>query len=76
MSSQQACRGLRSLDLCAAALHAAKNPDIPFAALKRQVAAGQGFDAAIHAVKPAAGASAEATRATAQAQQDIRAPRG
>ena len=45
-----------------------------FAELKRQVAAGQGLDAAIHAVKPAADASAEATRAKEQAQRDMRAP--
>jgi hypothetical protein len=74
MSSQQACRGLQSLDLCAATLHAAQNLKIPFVELKRQVAAGQGLDAAIHAVKPAADASAEATRATEQAQRDMRAP--
>jgi hypothetical protein len=76
MSSQEACRGLKSLDLCAATLHAAQNLNLPFAQLKRQVAAGQGLDAAIHAVRPAADAGAEATRAQEQAQQDMRAPRG
>ena len=74
MSAQEACRGLQSLDLCAATLHAAQNLNIPFAQLKHQVAAGQGLDAAIHSVKPAADASAEATRAQEQAQQDMRAP--
>jgi len=54
----------------------ARNLNAPFADLKRQVAAGQGLDAAIHSVKPAADASAEATHAKEQAQQDMRAPRG
>jgi len=76
MSSQEACRGLRSLELCAATLHAAQNLGIPFAELKHQVAAGQGLDAAIHTVKPAVDASAEAIRAKQQAQQDMRAPGG
>jgi hypothetical protein len=76
VSSQEACRGLKSLDLCAATLHAAQNLSIPFAELKRQVAAGQGLDAAIHTVKPSADASAEATRAREQARQDMRAPGG
>ena len=35
MSSQDACRGLKSLDLCAATLHAARNLGIPFAQLKQ-----------------------------------------
>ena len=74
MSSQEACRGFTSLDLCAATLHAAQNLNIPFADLKRQLAAGQGLGAAIHTVKPSADANAEATRAKAQAQQDMRAP--
>ena len=47
MSSQEACRGFTSLDLCAATLHAAQNLNIPFADLKRQVAAGQGLGDAI-----------------------------
>ncbi len=76
MTSQDACRGLKSLDLCAATLHAAQNLDVPFADLKRQLAAGQGLDAAIHSVKPAADTGAEATRAKEQALQDMRAPRG
>jgi hypothetical protein len=76
MSSQEACRGFTSLDLCAATLHAAQNLNIPFADLKRQLAAGQGLGAAIHTVKPSADANAEATRAKAQAQQDMRAPHG
>jgi hypothetical protein len=76
MSSQEACRGFTSLDLCAATLHAAQNLNIPFADLKGQVAAGQGLGAAIHTVKPSVDANAEATRAKAQAQQNMRAPHG
>jgi hypothetical protein len=74
MSTQQACRDFTSLDLCAATLHAARNLDIPYADLKRKVTAGNGLDVAIHALKPGADASAEATRAKEQAQQDMRAP--
>jgi hypothetical protein len=73
MSSQQACREFKSLDLCAATLHAARNLGIPYADLKRKVTAGDGLDAAIHALKPEADASAEATRAKEQAHKDMRA---
>ena len=74
MRTQEACRDFTSLDLCAATLHAARNLDIPYADLKRKVTAGNGLDAAIHALKPGADASAEATRAKEQAHKDMRAP--
>jgi hypothetical protein len=76
MSSQEACRGFTSLDLCAATLPAAQNLNVPFADLKGQVVAGQGLGAAIHTVKPSVDANAEATRAKVQAQQGVRAPHG
>ena len=73
VSSQKACRGFTSLDLCAATLHAARNLDIPYARLKGRVMTGDGLDAAIHALKPEADASAEATHAKEQAHHDMRA---
>jgi hypothetical protein len=76
MSSQQACLGFTSLDLCAATLHAARNLGIPYTTLKGKVTAGEGLDAAIHALKPEADASAEATHAKEQAHQDMRAQGG
>jgi len=72
-SSQEACQNFTSLDLCAATLHAARNLRIPYADLKRKVIAGEGLDAAIHALKPDADASAEATRAKEEAHRDMQA---
>lgn len=76
MSPQEACGGFMSTTQCAAALHAAKNLDIPFADLKAKVTGGQRLGAAIHALKPNADSKPEARRAEQQARSDLHAPQG
>jgi hypothetical protein len=71
MSSQTVCDQFKSLQLCAATLHAAQNLNIPFTDLKRKVAGGEGLSAAIHTLKPEADANAEARRAKNQAMSDF-----
>ncbi len=76
VSSEAACRGINSLNLCAATLHAAQNLNVPFTDLKRKVTAGDRLSAAIHTLKPNVDADAEARRAEDQALSDLQSPRG
>ncbi len=76
MTSQTVCDSFKSLQLCAATLHAAQNLGIPFTDLKRKVAGGEGLSAAIHTLKPEADANAEARRAKNQALSDFSASGG
>lgn len=76
MTAQTVCDQFKSLQLCAATLHAAQNLSIPFTDLKRKVAAGEGLSAAIHTLKPEADANAEARRAKNQAMSDFSASGG
>ncbi len=69
VSSEAACRGINSLNLCAATLHAAQNLNVSFTDLKRKVEAADRLSAAIHALKPHVDADAEARR-------DLQGPRG
>jgi hypothetical protein len=71
MSSEQACNGFRSIELCAATLHAAQNLNISFSDLKRKVGQGEGLSAAIHTLKPEVDARAEERRAQNQAMADF-----
>jgi len=73
MTSQTVCQAFKSLQLCAATLHAAQNLNIPFTDLKRKVSQGEGLSAAIHTLKPDADANAEARRAKSQAMSDFSA---
>jgi hypothetical protein len=76
VSSEAACRGINSLSLCAATLHAAQNLNISFTDLKRKVEAGDRLSAAIHTLKPNVDADAEERRAQDQALSDLQSPRG
>ena len=75
MSQKEACEGIKTTEECAAALHASRNLNIPFADLKAQMAHGGQLEAAIHAVKPNADAAAEASRAQQQAHSDLSSQR-
>jgi hypothetical protein len=72
MSQKEACEGIQSTDECAAMLHAAQNLNIPLADLKSHVTGGEQLEAAIHACKPDADATAEARRAQEQARSDLK----
>ena len=76
VSSEAACRGINSLRLCAATLHAAQNLNVSFTDLKRKVEAGDRLSAAIHTLKPNVDADAEERRAEDQALSDLQEPRG
>lgn len=71
MSSNQACNGFKSIELCAATLHAAQNLNLSFSDLKRKVGQGEGLSAAIHTLKPEVDARAEERRAQDQAMADF-----
>lgn len=72
MSQKEACEGIKTTDECAAMLHAAQNLNIPLADLKSHVTGGEQLEAAIHACKPDADATAEARRAQEQARSDLK----
>jgi hypothetical protein len=76
MTTQEACGGFKSLDECAATLHAAQNLGIPFSELKSRVTGGQKLGAAIHSLKPDASAREEVRKAEEQARSDTRSPQG
>jgi hypothetical protein len=76
MSTEEACTGFKSLIECATAMHAAQNLGIPYGDLKSKLTAGRQLTAAIHDLKPAADAPAEARRAEDQARSDVRVPQG
>lgn len=68
-----AATGFKNEGQFIAALHVAKNLDIPFADLKDRVTAGESLGAAIHELKPAMdvkAADSAATEADAQAKND------
>lgn len=70
-----ASAGFVSSESFIATAHAAKNLGIPFVVLKdRVVAQRMSLAAAIHDVKPAADAKAEASRATSAAHDEISRP--
>jgi hypothetical protein len=73
MSTREACDGFDIVKECAAALHAAQNLDIPFPQLKSKLTGGLPLSLAIHDLKPDADAAAEARKAEAQANSDLRA---
>ena len=76
MSTQEACAGFRSVEECAATLHASQNLSIPFADLKSRVTGGTKLGAAIHQLKPDANVRAEVRKAEDQARSDTRSPQG
>jgi hypothetical protein len=76
VSSEAACRGINSLRLCAATLHAAQNLNVSFTDLKRKVEAGDRLSAAIHTLKPNVDAGAEERRLEDQALSNLQEPRG
>ena len=76
MSAQEACTGFRSVEECAATLHASQNLSIPFADLKSRVTGGAKLGAAIHQLKPDANVKAEVRKAEEQARSDTRSPQG
>ena len=76
MSTQEACAGFRSVEECAATLHASQNLSIPFADLKSRVTGGTKLGAAIHQLKPNANVKAEVRKAEDQARSDTRSPQG
>ena len=71
MSADEACAGFRSVDECAATLHAAQNLGIPFPDLKSRVTGGKNLGAAIHDLKPKAKATTEVRKAEDQARTDV-----
>jgi len=76
MSAQEACAGFRTVEECAATLHAAQNLNIPFEDLKSRVTGGTKLAAAIHQLKPDANVKAEVRKAAEQARSDTRSPPG
>jgi hypothetical protein len=74
---QSACSGFKNLGQCVAALHVAKNLDIPggFAALKDKMTGTNSVSLgkAIQQLDPKANAKAEKKKANKQADEDIRA---
>ena len=76
MSAQEACTGFRSIEECAATLHASQNLSIPFPDLKSKVTGGAKLGAAIHQLKPDANVKAELRKAEEQARSDTRSPQG
>jgi hypothetical protein len=69
---QTAAAGFKTLGAFAAAVHVAKNLDIPFNPLKMKLtgATPEPLGQAIHDLKPTVNAQAEAKKALAQAKQD------
>jgi hypothetical protein len=76
MSAQEACAGFRTVEQCAATLHASQNLNIPFEDLKSRVTGGTKLGAAIHQLKPDANVKAEVRKAEEQARSDTRSPQG
>lgn len=76
MTAREACSAFKTTNECAAALHAAHNLNIPFTELRSKIVGGQRLVAAIHSLKPAADAKAEAQRAEQQARGDLQPPQG
>ena len=74
---QSACSGFKNLGQCVAALHVAKNLDIPggFAALKDKMTGTNSVSLgkAIQQIDPKVNAKAENKKANQQAEEDIRA---
>jgi hypothetical protein len=76
MSAQEACAGFRTVEECAATLHASQNLSIPFEDLKSRVTGGTKLGVAIHQLKPDANVKAEVRKAEEQARSDTRLPQG
>src|SRR4029077_329576 len=76
MSAQEDCAGFRTVEECAAPLHASQNLSIPFEDLKSRVTGGTKLGAAIHQLKPDANVKAEVRKAEEQARSDTRVPQG
>jgi hypothetical protein len=76
MSAQEACAGFRTVEECAATLHASQNLNIPFEDLKSRVTGGTKLGAAIHQLKPDANVKSEVRKAAEQARSDTRVPQG
>jgi hypothetical protein len=74
MSAQEACAGFRSVEECAATLHASQNLSISFPDLKSRVTGGAKLGTAIHQLKPDANVKAELRKAEEQARSDTRSP--
>jgi hypothetical protein len=74
MSAQEACAGFRSIEECAATLHASQNLSISFPDLKSRVTGGAKLGTAIHQLKPDANVKAELRKAEEQARSDARSP--
>jgi hypothetical protein len=73
---QSACAGFKNLGQCVAALHVAKNLDIPggFAALKDKMTGPKlNLGKAIQQLDPQANPKAESKKANKQAKQDLKA---
>ena len=76
MSAQEACAGFRTVEECAATLHASQNLNIPFEDLKSRVTGGTRLAEAIHQLKPDVNVKAEVRKAEEQARRDTRVPQG
>jgi hypothetical protein len=76
MSTEEACKGFRSIRECAAAMHAAQNLSISFGDLKSKLTSGQKLGSAIHGLTPGANAPEEESRAENQARSDVSIPQG
>ena len=70
---QQAAQGFKNLGQFVAAVHVSKNLRIPFDQLKAKMIGppSESLGKAIHALKPAANAKEEASKAEKQAKQDM-----
>jgi hypothetical protein len=72
-TSQQACSGFKNLGQCVAAIHVAKNLDIPFDDLKTKMTGdkAESLGKSIHDLKPDVDAKAEEAKANKQAKADM-----
>ncbi len=68
---RKASSGFKNLGQFVAAVHVSHNLGIPFDDLKAKMTAGESLGQAIHELKPAADASAEAKKAQKQSRKDL-----
>lgn len=75
MTAQQACSGFKNLGQCVAAIHVAKNLNVPFDDLKAKMTGSnpEALGKAIQDLKPEANAKQEAKKGQKQAEQDLNA---
>jgi hypothetical protein len=72
-TAQQACSGFKNLGQCVAAIHVSHNLGISFDDLKAKTTGdnSENLGKAIHDLKPAVNAKAEAKKGRKQADQDL-----